>query len=259
VGGSRLSPERERQLVVATEGGDRAACRELVDAFLPAIAAIARRFGGDGRVQRAELMQEGVAALLFATRRYDPRTETPFWAYASFWVRKAMQELVAELTRPAALSDHAVRGLAQLKGARRAHEQAHGVEPTAAQLSAATGIGRRQLDDLLAIDRAPRSFEEPSRTGDDSRATVADTIADPAAEQEYEHILDDLEVQGVRELADRLEERERTVLWRHYGLGQAPQTLTAIGAGLGLSAERVRQIEAAALEKLRDAAAAPPI
>ena len=259
MGGSRLSPERERQLVVATEGGDRAACRELVDAFLPAIAAIARRFGGDRRVQRPELMQEGVAALLFATRRYDPRTETPFWAYASFWVRKAMQELVAELTRPAALSDHAVRGLAQLKWARREHVQAHGAEPTSAQLSAATGISRPQLDDLLAIDRTPRSFDEPVRAGDDGEATFADTVADPAAELEYEHILDDLQVQGVRDLADRLEERERSVLWRHYGLGQPAQTLGAIGAGLGLSAERVRQIEAAALEKLREAAAAPPI
>src|SRR5207244_5093141 len=105
-----------------------------------------------GQVERAELMQEGVAGLLFAAKRYDPRTKTPFWGYASFWVRKAMQELVADVTRPAALSDHAVRGLAQVKAARRDHLQAYGAEPTRAELVAATGFAPEQLDSLLAID-----------------------------------------------------------------------------------------------------------
>jgi RNA polymerase sigma factor (sigma-70 family) len=258
VRGSELSAEQERQLVVATEGGDRAACRQLVAAFLPSIAAVARRFATDGRVQRTELMQEGVAGLLFAARRYDPRTETPFWAYASFWVRKAMQELVAELTRPVALSDHAVRGLAQVKGVRRDHVQAHGAEPTGAQLAAATGLSRAQLDSLLATDRTPRSLEEPLDGGDGGTATFGETIADPAAEEEYEQVLDRLEMQGVRELADRLDDRERAVLSGHYGLGRPAQTLSTIGAGLGLTAERARQIEAGALEKLREAAAEPP-
>src|SRR3954463_8457228 len=158
VRGQRLSAERERDLVVATERGDRAACRQLVDAFLPAIAGVARRFDAGGGVQRTELLQEGVAGLLFAAKRYDPRMATPFWAYASFWVRKAMQELVAEVTRPAALSDHAVRALAQGGAARREHLRTYGSEPTAAQLSAATGLSAVQVDSLLAVDRVPRSF-----------------------------------------------------------------------------------------------------
>jgi hypothetical protein len=72
-----------------------------------------------------------------------------------------MQELVAEVTRPAALSDHAVRGLAQINAVRRKHLQTYGAEPTSAELPAATGFTRAQLDGLLAIDRTPRSFEEP--------------------------------------------------------------------------------------------------
>jgi RNA polymerase sigma factor (sigma-70 family) len=256
VRGPRLSAEQERALVVATERGDEAACRQLVELFLPAIGGIARRFVGGG-VQRTDLMQEGVAGLLFAARRYDPRMKTPFWAYASFWVRKAMQELVAEVTRPAVLSDHAVRGLAQVNAARRDHVQAHGTEPTSAELAAATGLGRAQLDSLLAIDRTPRSFEEPLGTDEGTTATFGDMVADPGAEMEYEHVLDMMELRSVRDLADGLDERERTVLSAHYGLGQPPQTLNTIGGGLGLTGERVRQIEANALQKLRDAVAGP--
>jgi DNA-directed RNA polymerase sigma subunit (sigma70/sigma32) len=176
--GARLSAERERELVVATEGGDERACRQLVDSFLPAIGGVARRFGAGGGVQRAELMQEGIAGLLYAAKRYDPRMETPFWGYASFWVRKAMQELVAEVTRPMALSDHAVRGLAKVKAARRDLLDASGAEPTEEELAAATGFTRSKLDSLLAIDRTPRSFEEP--LGADGGTTAfGEMVADP--------------------------------------------------------------------------------
>jgi RNA polymerase primary sigma factor len=256
--GSRLSAEQERELVVATEGGDEVACRELVDSFLPAIGGVARRFHAGGRVRRTELMQEGIAGLLFAARRYDPQMETPFWGYASFWVRKAMQELVAEVTRPVALSDHAVRGLAQVRAARRDHVRAYGSEPTSEELAAVTGFTRTQLDSLLAIDRTPRSFEEPLRADEGTTGTFGELVADPAAEKEYERVLDKMEIDAVRVLADGLDERERMVLWCHYGLGQAAQTLSEIGADLGLTAERIRQIEKQALDKLREAAAQPP-
>jgi RNA polymerase primary sigma factor len=244
----------EQELVVGAARGDEAASRQLVESFLPQIGGVARRFDAGRGVQRPELMQEGVAALLFAARRYDPRMETPFWGYASFWVRKAMQELVAEVTRPVALSDHAVRGLAHVKAARRAHAQAHGAEPTTAQLASSTGFTRAQLDSLLAIERPARSFEEP--LGDEG--TFGEIVADPGAEREYEQVLDRMEIQAVRGLADRLDERERRVLSSHYGLGRHSQTLSEIGTDLGLSAERIRQIEVDALEKLRRAAAEPP-
>jgi RNA polymerase primary sigma factor len=249
----RLTASEERDLVIAADCGDSDACRKLVEAFLPAIGNLARGFQSS-RVERRELLQEGVAGLLFATRRYEAALNTPFWAYASFWVRKAMQELVAELTRPVALSDRAVRDLARIKRARREHEEMHGNEPTSEELSRATGLKLAQLASLQATERAPRALEE--RVGDSgSTATVADWIADPAAEQAYQQVLDDLEFRDVRDLTAELDERERAVIRAHYGLGERAQTLSEIGAGLGLTAERARQIEVDALNKLRAALA----
>ncbi len=242
--------------MIAAECGDAAAAHRLTEAFLPAIASLARGFQGS-RVERRELLQEGVAGLLFAARRYDSGLDTPFWAYASFWVRKAMQELVAELTRPVALSDRAARDLSRIRRARNEYLQRDGKEPTAADLGAATGLAPAQVESLLATERLPRGLEDRLSADDPSSPTIGDTIVDPVAEQAYEKVLDDLEIHGVLDLTNELEERERTVIRSHYGLGQEPRTLSEIGAGLGLTAERARQIEAAALTKLRQALAQP--
>jgi len=238
--------------VIAAECGDSEACRKLVEAFLPAIADVARSFK-NSRVVRLELLQEGVAGLLVAARRYDTTLNTPFWAYASFWVRKAMQELVAELTRPVALSDRAVRELAQLRKARSEHLQMHGAEPTTDELGRATGLTTAQLERLQATERTPRSTQEQLTDGDEATATIGDRIVDPTAEQAYQQVLDAFEIDEVRDLTQQLDERERVVIRAHFGLGQDAQTLSEIGAGLGLTAERARQIEAGALSKLRAA------
>jgi RNA polymerase sigma factor (sigma-70 family) len=243
-------------LVVAAECGDAVACRRLVEAFLPSIANLARGFQSS-RVERRELLQEGVAGLLFAARRFDPQLGTPFWAYASFWVRKAMQELVAELARPVGLSDRASRDLSELRRARNESLQRDGKEPTTKELSAATGLRPTQVESLLATERMPRGIEERVSAHDASGQTIGETIADPHAEEAYEKVLDDLEIHGVLDLTKDLEERERAVIRSHYGLGQEARTLSEIGAGLGLTAERARQIEAGALTKLRHALAQP--
>jgi RNA polymerase primary sigma factor len=247
--GERLTARQERDLVIAAECGDSDACRKLVELFLPAIAALAVGFQSDV-VEHRELLQEGVAGLLFAARRYDTSLDTPFWAYASFWVRKAMQEFVADIARPVSLSDRAVRDLARLRKTRREYQQAHRAEPTTEELSRATGLTRTQLESLEATDRAPRAMDEELATY---------TIVDPAAEQAYQEVLDDLEIGYLRDLTEELEERERIVVCAHYGLGEEQQTLGEIGARLGLTAERARQIEVGALRKLREGLAQPAI
>jgi RNA polymerase primary sigma factor len=253
----RLSTHQERDLVIAAESGDATACLRLVEVFLPQVIALSRAFWGVTSVERQDLIQEGVAGLLLAARRFDPALNTPFWAYAAFWVRKSMQEHVATVSGPLALSDRAARGLAALRRARRDHLQSRHTEPTTADLSRATGLGRAQVESLLAAARLPRSIEEPWAGPDDGSRAGVDRWADPAAERAYDRVLDTIEIREVRGLADQLGERERSVIYAHYGLGQPAQTLGQIGGALGLTAERARQIEVGALRRLREALARP--
>ena len=220
---------------------------------MPLIASVARHYRDSQAVDRTELMQEGVVGLLRAVRRYDPELGTPFWAYASWWVRQAMQKLVAEMTRPVVLSDRALRRLARIKDARRDHLSRHGREPSASDLAASTGMPPEQVDRLLAAECAPRGLEEPVGGEQGRSATVGERVVDPAAHEDFGEVVERSEVEQVRKLCTQLAGRERGIVSKHYGLGRPAQTLREIAEELGLSVERVRQIEVAALTKLREA------
>lgn len=252
----RLPSGLERQLVLEARDGDAAARMRLVEAFWPGMASIARLYRGSPAVDGSELMQEGVVGLLRALERYDVRLGTPFWAYASWWVRQAMQQVVAELTRPVVLSDRALRGLARVKGAQRELFQANGREPSTAELAAMTGFTSDQVQRLLAVDRTPRAFEEPRGGDEEGAGTFGDLIADPLAEDEYDQVDERFETGGLRNL-DELADRERGIVYAHYGLGREPETLRQIAGRLELSVERVRQIEEGALRQLREAVGLP--
>jgi RNA polymerase sigma factor (sigma-70 family) len=250
-----LPPKLERELVAAAGAGDAPACRQLVDAFQPAIASVARMYRSTPGVDRAELMQEGVVGLLRAVRRFDADVGVPFWAYASWWVRQAMQQLVAEVSRPIVLSDRALRELATVKRAGSEYSQSHGRDASIRELSLETGICRRHIESLLAIDRPARGLEQPLRGEDGATGTLLELIEDPSAEDEFDRVVERFETRLLADLSDRLGKREREIVSEHYGLGRPAQTLREIGGRLDLSAERVRQIEEGAFEKLRAAAA----
>jgi RNA polymerase sigma factor (sigma-70 family) len=247
----RLPELLERKLVADAKGGDRRARAQLVEAFLPAIAAVARVYRGRGQIERAELMQEGVVGLLRALERYDPDRGVPFWGYAAWWVRQAMQQLVAELSRPVVLSDHALRQLAQLREVHAGHLRRYGREPTAQELAAASGLDRDDVDNLLATERPARSLEAPAGGGDEGVGSFGELIRDPLAEDEYERVVAQVAAEALRGLLSGLSERERRILSAHYGLDGPEQSLREIATPLGLSAERVRQLERRAVGKLR--------
>lgn len=251
-----LSRVQEQRLIAAARTGDQQARAQLVEVYLPHIASLARTYRS-GSVQRQELLQEGVVGLLRALERFEPARGVPFWAYAGWWVRQAMQQLVSELTRPIVLSDRALRNLAKLKQAHHDTLQRTGRQPSGAELAVQTGLDRSQVDDLLAAERTPRALDAPAGGEEDEVGTFGDLLVDPLAEDAYERVLAAITVEELHGVLAGLSERERRVLRERYGLDGPERTLREIGEELGLSAERVRQIERRGLAKLASVMATP--
>lgn len=239
----------ERSLVVLAQEGRGSAREELIERFLPAIGGVARQYRNTAGVDRRELAQEGVVGLLRALERFDVDARIPFWAYAKWWVRQAMQHLVSELGRPVVLSDRAQRQLARVRDARRAHLQAVSAEPTVDELTARTGFARRQVENLLAVERAPRALEEPVGTAD-AGLTLRDVLPDPEAEDVYEDVPRHLALAQLPAMLEELSDRERAVVRSRFGLDGEVRTLREVADAVGVSAERVRQIEKASIRKL---------
>jgi RNA polymerase primary sigma factor len=251
-----MPPREERRVVEAAAGGDSTARDRLVEAFMPTIGGMAGMYARSTAVERSELIQEGVVGLLRALARFDPDVGAPFWAYASWWVRQAMQQLVSEMTRPFVLSDRALRKLARVKDARAHHLQAEGRDPTIADLVRATDFSREQVVRLLAVERAPRGLDEHVGGESDSMATLGDAVADPVSEDDYVRVVETIESHEVGKLSARLPKRERHIVRAHYGFGCPARTLRQIALEMELSVERVRQLEERALGRLRAAVTA---
>ena len=241
----------------AQRGGPRER-EELVSAYQPMIASVARAYRRSTSVGRDELTQEGVVGLLCALERYEPARGVPFWGYAAWWVRQAMQQVVSELSRPIVLSDRAFRQLARIKEAQRRFEQTRRREATSAELSPIVGLPQSQVEKLLCTERTARGFDEPTGVEPGEGTTVGELLADPPAADAYERVPQQVLAAQVPELLCHLSDRERTVICSRYGLGQREQTLQEIAPRLGVSTERVRQIEQESLAKLFTALAPEP-
>jgi RNA polymerase sigma factor (sigma-70 family) len=248
----------ERALISRAQQGGPREREELVNAYQPMIASVAHAYRRSRSVGRDELTQEGVVGLLRALERYDFDRGVPFWAYAAWWVRQAMQQVVSELSRPMVLSDRAFRHLARIKEAQRRFEQARRREATTAELSTIVGLPQSQVEKLLCTERTARGLDEPMGAKAGEGTTVGELLADPPAREAYERVPQQVLAAQVPRLLGHLSDRERTVICSRYGLGQREQTLREIAPRLGVSAERVRQIEQDSLAKLYAAVALDP-
>jgi RNA polymerase primary sigma factor len=250
-----LAPMHETQseLLLAARLNRPHARARLVESFMPLIGSVARIYAYVPAVDRAELIQEGVAGVLRALERFDPELGTPFWAYASWWVRQAMQQVVSELSRPVVLSDRALRQLARVRDTRRSFICANSREPSVNELAAESQLTLEQLHRLSVADRRPRGLEEPLDEESAGGATFGDSVRDPRAEEAYDELALRLAAEEIPRLLTHLNERERRVIDARYGLRGPERTLRELGEELGISAERTRQIEQTALETMRAA------
>jgi RNA polymerase sigma factor (sigma-70 family) len=238
------------ELARRARAGERQAREALIERMLPLVNSIARGHRTAG-LEQADLVQEGCVGILRALQRFDPDRGVPFSVYAALWIRQALQELRSDFIRPLRLPPKALRQLAQLKSEHyRIYADEHR-DPSLAELSTSTAIDPDQVEALVRADASTRSLDEPIGGLEGEIGTLGDLLNDPLSHDRYEEALDSIAGGQVRALLGHLTERERDIIDSRFGFERPAENLTAIGARLGISAERVRQIEERALTKMR--------
>jgi RNA polymerase sigma factor (sigma-70 family) len=252
--GSRaVSGDEADALARRAQAGDEAAREELIRRLLPLIHSTARRYRTEG-LEQADLLQEGIVGLLRALQRFEPERGVPFAAFATWWIRQSLQEARSDFMRPLRLPPKALRQLSQLKSEHQRIYQSERRSANVAELAERTNIELAQAEALVVADARERSLDEPLTSMDGELGTLGDLVEDPLSAEAYEEVNDAVAGEQLRALLSRLTEREREVVRARFGFDAPAAKLNELGERLGVSAERVRQIEERALAKLRNAA-----
>jgi RNA polymerase primary sigma factor len=250
-GGALLTREEERELARRKDEGDEAAKRRLIECNLRLVMAITRNYT-KANVPLLDLIQEGNLGLIRAVEKFDYRLGYKLSTYATWWIRQAITRALADQGRTIRLPVHVADQVRRLLRARRQLAQKLNREPSLPELARETQQSEERVRELLELVENPVSLETPVGDGE---SLYGDLIEDVHALAPHEQ---SAEQARARELAGALEQlnpRMRRVLSLRFGLnGEPPQTLEEVGSQLGITRERVRQLETRALRELRLAA-----
>jgi RNA polymerase primary sigma factor len=244
-----LTHAEEIDLAQRAAAGDDLARRKLIESNLRLVIAIARRYTSTG-VPLIDLIQEGNLGLMRAAEKFDYQRGCHFGTYATWWIRQAVSRAAGEHSRLIHLPEHVATRLRKVRRIAAQLSQENGLDPLPEQIAAACNLEVNEVIDLLGVIEQPVSLDAP--IDDEARYSLSDTLEDnntpPPSETASQHLLGE---ELHRALA-LLTPRERSVITLRYGIGDGhSRTLLEVGKELGISRERVRQLEVVALMKLR--------
>lgn len=247
-----LTPQQEIDLAHRIQAGDESAREHMIKANLRLVVKIAREYEDYG-LPLLDLINEGNMGLMRAVERFDPTKGAKLSTYAAWWIKQSIKRALSNQAKSIRLPIHLVQQIAQLRRAENQFEAKHGRPGKDSELAIILEVSE---DDIAHWRESAvvgtTSLDAPLGSDSDS-GRVADVIADDAAAMPWSGISEETNAELIRDLVGSLNAREQTILRRRFALdGGEPVTLEEIGIDFGLTRERIRQLEAAALKKLRD-------
>ncbi|HMO50995.1 MAG TPA: sigma-70 family RNA polymerase sigma factor [Kiritimatiellia bacterium] len=244
-----LTPKQEVSLAAKIKKGDEHARHLMVNANLRLVVKIAHDYANYG-LPLLDLISEGNIGLIKAVSRFDPKKGAKFSTYAAWWIKQGIKRALANQSKTIRLPAHMVDRIAKLRRTEKKLTEETGREPTTDELAAELGVSSAMVGHMQTVALKPASLDAP--IGDDDGAEFGDLIADEKARTPYNLINEDQLRAELETLLDELDVREREILMSRFGLrGRAVETLEDVGEKFSITRERVRQIQNAAIVKLR--------